>query len=56
MNKEMYEQLSKEYSLKQFYQLRNHVGAYALSDDLYTRLIGTALYKALKRRGPWKSS
>ena len=42
--------LAREFKLRDYYRIRNHVAAAALSDDIYTRIIGTALYKALKRK------
>ena len=50
MTEEQYKQLSKEYALVQYYQLRNHVGAYALSKDEFMSKLGKALYWAIKRR------
>ena len=42
--------LAKELKLRDYYRIRNHVGALALSDDIYTSLIARGIYIALKRR------
>lgn len=47
---EIQKRLAKELKLRDYYEIRNHVAALALSDDIYKSIMGKGLYLALKEK------